>query len=118
MIRRVSRRRMLKSIGLVGAGAFAEAGLKARTEADLKARTEADLKVRTTTDAGLKAPTTTDVVQAFRPAFAIGGRPVEVLVTSATPSTVRISIVALDIPAMAADGALVDRSWPAPVARL
>jgi hypothetical protein len=56
------------------------------------------------------------VVQALRPAFAIRGRPVEILITSASSSTVRISIVAVDgTTEIPDDGALTDRAWPAAI---
>lgn len=54
-------------------------------------------------------------------AIQIAGQPVELVVTSASPSTVRLSIVPLQdgrprpIPA---DGSLVDRTWPEPVAHV
>ena len=89
----LSRRDLLKRAAVVGA---------------------ASLKARTTT-------ATSDVVQAFRPAIMIAGRPVQVVVTSVSPSTARISILAIEngsLQTIPADGALDERIPSSPPARL
>jgi alpha-glucosidase/alpha-D-xyloside xylohydrolase len=60
-------------------------------------------------------------VEAQSGAITIAGQPVEIAISAASPLTVRITIAPIvDGAAQATrgDGSLVDRAWPAPVARL
>jgi alpha-glucosidase/alpha-D-xyloside xylohydrolase len=105
LILKLSRRDLLKGAALVGGAARLEAGLKPRATG-------------TATPAVIARP---DFAQAFRPVFAVAGRPVEIVITSASPSTARISVLAVDdgrLQTIPNDGALVERSWPQPAARL
>lgn len=101
----ISRRDLLKRVGSVGAGAIVgRAGARACSTDDLAER------------AGPSA-----VGQRASPAIVVAGRPVEVVITPASAATVRIVVLPLDgsgPQAIRADGALVERRWPAPAARL
>jgi alpha-glucosidase/alpha-D-xyloside xylohydrolase len=112
---KLSRRDLLKGAALVGVGA----GLKARTAA----ATTRGLKARTTsaTDIvqSLRPAPTAGVVQAFTPASTIAGRPVQIVVTSASPVTARISILAVEngrLQTIPTDGALDARIPASPPA--
>src|SRR5690348_8036285 len=71
----------------------------------------------TAREAGLKARTATLTVTALT----VAGRSVEIAITSASASTVRVSITPLDardLRPMNAANALAERDWPKPAARL
>ena len=51
------------------------------------------------------------------PPITVAGEPVEILITTISPVTTRISVVPAGSPMIRGDGALVDRAWPAPAAR-
>ena len=100
---RLSRRDLLKRVGAAGAGALATPAF---------------------------APESVDVLapepQSPAPSISLTGRDVEVIVTSVSDVTARVTVVpvsaerSLDIaaPAFSVDGSLVSRTWPAPVARI
>ena len=53
------------------------------------------------------------------PAITIAGQPAEILITPISALTTRVTVVRAGAPAsVAGDGSLVDRAWPAPVARI
>jgi alpha-glucosidase (family GH31 glycosyl hydrolase) len=84
----ISRRELLKRVGSAGAAA----GLGA---------------------AGLNASASPD------PALIrIAGEPAALAITPVSPLTARITLTAAGAPALGSDGSLVERTWPAPVARM
>src|SRR5438034_1455020 len=61
----------------------------------------------------------TSIGAASAPAITIAGRPVQIVIASASAATVRISVVPLDAGVRElSDDRLVDRRWPPPVARI
>jgi len=102
-VTRLSRRDLLKRVGVAGAGAIATPAF-VRDPIDL--------------DAGRQPPALA--------AISVGGRSVEVIVTAVSATTTRVTIVpasadrSVDIstPAFSVDGSLVTRNWPAPAARI
>ena len=84
----ISRRELLKRVGSAGAAA----GLSA---------------------AGLSASASPDPVP-----IRIAGEPAALAITPVSPLTVRITLAAAGAPEVRSDGSLVERTWPAPVARI
>jgi len=101
-VTRLSRRDLLKRVGAAGAGAIATPALAGRSIA---------------LPADPQSPGAT---------ISVAGRDIEIVVAAVSPVTARVTVVpvsadrSVDIsaPAFSVDGSLVNRSWPAPAARI